>query len=53
MQIKIKHGVASRRKPDAEARRIAIMITLAVLGILLFGLLWGIFVGPLHRHERH
>jgi len=43
----------SRKRLRAESRRAAIIIILAVLGMLLFGLLWRLLVGPIHRHERH
>lgn len=42
-----------KKRLQAESRRAAIIIILAVLGMLLFGLLWRLLVGPIHRHERH
>lgn len=43
----------SKKRLQAESRRAAIKIIFIVLGILLFGLLWRVFVGPVRRRERH
>ena len=42
-----------KKRLEAESRRVAIIIILAVLGMLLFGLLMRLLVGPIHRHRRH
>ena len=49
------HTVRPRRKDrfDVEARRVALKIVLAVLGILTFGLLLWLALGRPHRHGRH
>jgi hypothetical protein len=44
---------SSKKRLQVEARRAAIKIVLALLGILLFGLLWRLLVGPIRRRERH
>lgn len=45
--------LSSKERIEAESRRVAIKVILMILVALLFGLLWRIFVGPIHRHERH
>lgn len=51
----MRHKIRSGRKTrlEAEARRVALKIVLAVLVILTFGLLLWLALGRPRRHGRH